>query len=213
MKRFLLSVALLSLAAGAANAQILKFGIRGGASSSQVKMKDLANVRTQINGQDTAIVLNLATNTPMGFHLGFFSQISLGGLYVMPELLFATTGGETTVTGLSAVGQAWSKNVRERNLRIDIPVIVGAKLGPARLGLGPVASFNLISRDDLADVLAEAAGAQQTTKADDLYKTAVWGLQFDAGVNILGKVAVDLKYELGLSKLGDKVQINGNDYN
>ncbi|HOG20068.1 MAG TPA: porin family protein [Salinivirgaceae bacterium] len=207
---------LLIVLAGAlsiANAQFFKYGIRVGASASQVKMSDLVEITKSVNGQDTTYLVNFASNTPLGFHGGFFAQISLAGVYIQPEFLFATTGGEVKVkTGKEAVDE-FSKSAKQRNLRIDIPVIVGMKLGPARLGLGPVASFNLLNKDEVAGIVNEAINNEgQSQTAETKFRTAVWGAQLDAGVNIFGKIALDIKYEFGLSKIGDGLKIGGQEY-
>ncbi|HPW67201.1 MAG TPA: porin family protein [Salinivirgaceae bacterium] len=186
-----------------ANAQLFKFGIRGGVSSSQVKMSKFVEVPK--SGQDT-IRINLDPKTPLGFHGGVFSQISILGVYIQPEFLFATTGGEVEIKQAGEV----VKTVKQRDLRIDVPLVFGMKLGPARLGLGPVASFNLFNRDDVARFINDEVGSNE--KAKTVFKKAVWGLQLDAGVNILGKIALDVKYEFGLSKIGDGIKIGDTKY-
>ncbi len=209
MKKTILLFALVGIFS-ITNAQFFKYGIRAGVSSTQVKMSKLI----EITQDTTTQFINLATNTPMGFHAGFFAQFSLGGVYIQPEFLFATTGGEVKVETASGAVNEFHKAAKQRNLRIDIPVIVGMKFGPARLGLGPVASFNLLNKDDVADIVNEAAGNDgQSTTAETIFKTAVWGAQLNAGLNILGKIALDVKYEFGLSKIGDGINIDGQDYN
>mgnify|MGYP000454022908 CR=1 FL=1 len=74
MKKLLFLFALIGTLS-AVNAQGIKFGLRGGVSSTQVKMTDAIEVSRAINGQDTTFLVNFASNTPMGFHGGFFAQI------------------------------------------------------------------------------------------------------------------------------------------
>ena len=212
MKKLLFLLAFIGIIS-AANAQFLKFGIRGGVSSTQVKMTDAIEVTRNINGQDTSLFVNLASNTPMGFHGGFFAQIALGGIFIQPEILFATTGGEVEVSGVDQAFNSFTRSAKQRNLRIDIPVLVGMKFGPARLGIGPVASFNLLNKDEVADIVSEAAENDgQSTTAETLFNKASWGAQVGAGLNILGKIALDVKYEFGLSKLGDGLNVKGQEY-
>ncbi len=212
MKKVLFLTVLTGLFLGT-NAQGIKFGLRGGVSSTQVKMTDAIKVTRAIDGQDTTFLVNFASNTPMGFHGGFFAQVSLGGLFIQPEFLFATTGGEVKVESGNQALYAFSKSAKQRNLRIDVPVLVGMKFGPARLGLGPVASFNLLNKDEVADIVSEVAENDgQSNTAETLFKKAVWGFQLGAGLNILGKIALDVKYEFGLSKLGDGLNVEGQEY-
>jgi hypothetical protein len=209
MKKVLFLAVLSGLFLGT-NAQGIKFGLRGGVSSTQVKMTDVI----QVARSNDTILVNFASNTPMGFHGGFFAQVSLGGIFIQPEFLFATTGGEVKVESGDQALYAFSKSAKQRNLRIDVPVLVGMKFGPARLGLGPVASFNLLNKDEVADIVGEVtANSGQSTTAETLFKKAVWGAQIGAGLNILGKIALDVKYEFGLSKLGDGMNVQGREYN
>lgn len=210
MKKLLFLFALIGTIS-AANAQFLKFGLRGGVSSTQLKIDDVVKV---INANDEVVTLELATNTPLGFHFGGFAQIALGGIFIQPEFLFATTSSEITVTNTVDALENLKKDAKQRNFRIDIPVLVGMKFGPARLGIGPVASFNLLNKDEFSDIVGEvAANDGQSNTAETLFKTAVWGAQIGAGLNIFGKIALDVKYEFGLSKLGDGMKVKGQDIN
>jgi len=196
---------------GTTHAQLLKFGLRFGASSTQVKLSDAIQVRRAIQGGDTTYVLNFANNTPMGFHFGGFAQIGIAGIFIQPEILFATTGGEVEIID---AGTNIERSAKQRDFRIDVPVLVGWKFGPARLGTGPVASFNLFTKDEVADIVGElSSDGGSSPTAETMFKKAVWGWQLGAGVNILGKIAIDAKYEFGLSKLGDGLSIDGQKYN
>ncbi len=206
MKRVAFTFVIIALISSV-HGQLLKFGIRGGVSSTQVKLSDAVNIVSTAN--DT-IMLRFASNTPMGFHFGGFMQIGIAGIFIQPEVLFATTGGEVTIR--DAVTQI-ERSAKQRDLRIDVPVLVGMKLGPARLGTGPVASFNLLTKDEVADMVSELSGTGTSTTAETIFKKAVWGWQIGAGVNIFGKIALDAKYEFGLSKLGDGLNIGGQRYN
>jgi hypothetical protein len=79
---------------------------------------------------------------------------------------------------------------------LDVPVLVGTKIGAAGVGLrlntGPVVSFML--NEDQS--LSQAATAAFNGK----FKDQAFAWQFGAGLD-LGKLGVDLRYELGLSKL------------
>lgn len=194
--------------------QFVKFGLRAGFSTTQIKMSDFVNVKQQINGQEVPCQLNFSPNVSLGLQGGIFTQVSVGMLYVQPELLFATSNSEVTVES-SNVGTTVKKVVAQQSsFRIDIPAVAGVKFGPARIGLGPVASIYLKNKDELGDKIAEVMQKQsQNTTAKIALNTAVWGAQINAGLDIFGKVAIDLKYEIGLSRIGNGININGLDYN
>ena len=66
----------------------------------------------------------------MGYHLGVQTRIKIAMVYVQPEIYWNAGGGslEQVVDG----GATELLNVKFN--RIDIPVLVGAKLGPVRFG-------------------------------------------------------------------------------
>ena len=188
MKKYIfISVLLLILTAGQSFGQI-KLGIRAGISSSNVKVDDI--VRT---GSDE---YKLKSGDPMvGFHFGLMSRIQLFNVYVQPELLFTSSGGNVKVTDINGT------TIKEQKYnKLDIPVLAGLKFGPARIEVGPVASVLLSSKSDLI------------TDGKATMKNATIGYQAGVGLDI-SRLAIDLKYEGNLSKLGDGVKIGSEEYN
>lgn len=186
MRRLLL---LTCLAVMAFNAQSqIKFGIRAGLTSSTVEADKV--VFTNSN-----TTIESAKDAKVGIQFGLFSQISLGGMFVQPELLLTTSGGVVKVNDLTT---NTSKLKDQRFTKVDLPVLVGAKMGPLRVGVGPVASMVLSSKSELTDI----------NGYDDKFKKATFGYQAGIGLDIW-KLALDLKYEGNLSKLGDGVTVNG----
>ena len=213
MKKALVLLALVFAFAWNAEAQ-LKYGIRAGVSSSQLKLSDAFDIAT---ADDVTQELELeAKNAKVGFHFGGFAQVSFAGLFVQPELLISSTGGEVEVAGLlDDNGEVYSTIKRQSFTRLDVPVMVGMKFGPARIGLAPVASFTVHSKDEVKDILEDAYQEANGTEGavEERLKTAAWSLQIGAGLDILNKVVLDVKYEFGLSMLGEGVTIDGNDFN
>ncbi len=84
---------------------------------------------------------------------------------------------------------------------LDIPVLVGAKLGPVRLQVGPVGHYFLKSTSELKDFKGYEARFKQMT----------WGWQ--GGLNIgFKRVSLDFRYEGNFSKLGDHITFFGDQY-
>lgn len=162
----------------------IKFGVRAGISSSSLKSDDIT-----VNG----VTLESVSNAKVGFHFGLMAQIKFIGLYLQPELLYASVGGQVRLKDATV-----DKLVDQKFNRIDIPVMIGRKLGPARIGLGPVFSMLLSSSSELKDF----------GDYSDQFKKAGMGYQIDLGLDILN-IAIDLKYEGSLSKLGDGIKILG----
>jgi len=198
MKKLFILIFCLSVVSGV-NAQI-KFGLKGGVNSSAIKLDEVITV---ISGEEEYDLEGLTERT-IGFHGGFMLRVTFFGAFIQPELLFTSTGGEVQVKDLLGFDQTkpeWTEKLEFKKL--DFPVMVGYKFGPARLQFGPVASFIISSKADLFD----NAGYEEK------YKSATFGYQAGVGIDILKKVTFDFRYEGNLSKLGDGMTIGGEDFN
>lgn len=188
---------------GTANAQFLKFGLKVGLTSSNVKFDNttLSQVSTTSGAKDFLIKQG---DAKMGYQFGLFARVKALGIFVQPELLFSHSQSEVVIADVTA-NKIY--NETQKFNKVDIPVIVGWKLGPARLGLGPVASFNLSQTDGLKNKLNELA--TETTKNN--FSKATFGYQVGVGLDIL-KLSLDVRYEGNLSKLGKGVEVGGKSY-
>lgn len=207
MKPFVLLVVLLSFA-GVSNAQFLKFGVKGGVSSSNVKFKntdDLKALTTTDGLKDFAVKQG---DSKLGLHFGLFARVKVAALYVQPEILFTQTNNEVVLSYVNSTNQAIDVAKKQKFNKIDVPVIVGWKMGPARIGLGPVASIIMSETDELKDQLATLTAEEAATK----YKNATFGYQVGVGLDILKIATIDLKYEGNLSKLGSGISLGTDTY-
>ena len=131
-----------------------------------------------------------------GYHIGMFSRIELFGMFIQPELIYTLLRSEIQVFSLATQTDVDVAQVQIS--RFDIPALVGATVGPVRLGAGPVASFNVTNRTQLENI---------TGYIPEIRK-AMFGYQVGAGFN-LSSFTVDLRYEGNLSKLGDSIEVGG----
>jgi hypothetical protein len=192
MKKCLFFSLVLIMFTTAAEAQI-KFGIKGGVSSSNIKVDDMVKVTAGTEEYKLE-----TSNATVGFHFGVFTRVKFFNVFVQPELLFASSGGEIKITDINGVS-----TIREQKFnRIQIPVMVGAKFGPARIEAGPVANFMLSSKSDLFD----------TQSYSEDFKKATIGYQAGVGIDILKTLTVDLRYEGSLSKVASGVKIGGTNF-
>lgn len=179
------------------NAQLLSFGIKGGLNYSKLKFDDISNVTsgsTQYN--------LLEDDSFQGFHFGVMGRLKVFNVFIQPELLFNTSGGKVLVEEIQ--GSTTVNTVKQvKYNKLDLPVLVGMKFGPARINVGPVASVVLSSDSELGDIIPEL---------ETMSKGATIGYQAGVGLDILKKFTIDLRYEGGLSKLGDKLSVGGTDY-
>lgn len=183
MKKFLLILSLAIVMAYNAQSQI-RFGVRAGVISSTMEAD-----KVESNGYTVESV----NNAKVGFQVGLLSQIQIQKFFLQPELLLSTSAGVLRVSDVSG-----SSLRDQRFTKVDIPVLVGGKWGPLRLGVGPVASMIIKSKSELDDI----------DQFDDKFKSATFGYQAGVGLD-LWKLALDVKYEGNLSRLGDGVTIAG----
>lgn len=173
MKKILLS-AFLMLFSTVAFSQLLpsfQMGIKGGANLSKFSTQN-----------------TFSSDNRAGYYVGLWTRIGAAGLHLQPEVYLS--GKNTTFT---------DDNNIENDIKftsLDVPVLIGTKLGAAGVGLrlntGPVFSFIL----DDEQKFGEAVG--NVSRLD--FKGQNIGWQFGAGVDI-GNLGVDLRYETGLSNV------------
>jgi len=169
------------------NAQ-LKWGIRGGVTSSNVKLT---------NSTDANYVIEYNKGN-YGWHAGLIGQVKVINFFVQPELLFSTSKFD-----LSYKDKSYPSNnqLGEQKIRkLDLPVMIGFKLAVFKLQAGPVASLVLSSQSDLLD----------DKDIDQNLKQATIGFQAGIGLE-LSALLIDFKYEGNLSKLGDGMTIKNTD--
>lgn len=124
-----------------------------------------------------------------GYYVGVWSRIGAAGIHLQPELYLS--GKNTTLKsgGLES-------DVKFTSL--DVPVLVGTKIGAVgvgvRLNTGPVVSFILNDEQSFGDAASNVFSGS--------FKDQAFAWQFGTGLDV-GKLSVDLRYEMGLSKLND----------
>lgn len=173
MKKIFLS-ALFMLSGAVAFGQVLpsvQFGIKGGANLSKFSTED-----------------TFSSDNRAGYYAGLWARFGAAGIHLQPELYLS--GKNTTL-----VSNSGEEN-EVRFTSLDVPVLVGTKLGAAGVGLrlntGPVFSFIL----DEKQKFGQAAG--EIFRGNFKDQNISW--QFGAGVDV-GKLGVDLRYEKGLSNI------------
>ncbi len=177
-----------------ADAQLFQVGVKGGVNFSQLAMDDITGI------QEGSDVYDLITGDMVaGYQVGLQSRINIAAFFVQPEVYFNAVKGsvEKVVDG----GANAMLDV-EFN-RFDIPLLVGVKLGPARINAGPVGSAVVSSVNDLQEIAPEL---------ESLSNSFTWGYQAGVGVDLFKKLSIDARYEGSLTKFGDSFDIGGEDF-
>lgn len=172
---------LLILAGASAHAQF-DFGLKGGVSSTGVIFEDF---------EDSSVLEDLTSQNDFGWHAGVYARVKILAFYLQPEFLYTSMSSEISAK-TSSGSQTESFNLN----RLDIPVNLGLKIGPASVFGGPVMSYNLNSPSEIFDVDYTAGS-----------------LGYQAGLGLtLGNFIIDLKYEGSFQSISNEVVIGGDTY-
>ena len=196
MKRLLLILlCFTAVQVATTNAQTFKYGIRGGISTPDIKPGDVDSLRFK-RGLDSFKLK--VSDANYGFHFGVWARLKIAGFYIQPEVLFNSSKVEYKLSKLNSTVDS-IKNETFRNL--DIPIMVGTKLGSFRINAGPVAHIRIGGTSDLTT----------TAGFTESFKTSTWGYQAGIGFDA-GRVGIDLRYEGNLDNFGNQIMIGGKPY-
>ncbi len=178
-KTVILFVAMFALSVANLKAQSFRLGLKGGINFAQLKTEgSLANIYEQSTATKTGYV--------GGLYMRFGEKV-----FIQPELLFSAKGGK--INALQPVGGTSSKTFDIDYTSIDVPVLLGFKVGPIRLNAGPVASFKVSQSID-EDLKTYSSNVSES------FKNAAYGYQAGVGLDI-GAFSVDLRYEGSISEV------------
>jgi Outer membrane protein beta-barrel domain len=195
MKRLiLLFICFTAIQLATIHAQNFKYGIRGGVNTP-LKPADFDEIRLKNAADSFKLKLNDAN---YGFHFGIWARLKISGIYIQPEVLFNSSKVEYKYSNIRTAVDSF-KSETFRNL--DIPLMIGTKLGSFRLNAGPVAHIRISGKSDLT---ATAGYAEK-------FKSSTWGYQAGIGFDA-GSVGIDLRYEGNFDKFGNHLSFGGKTY-
>lgn len=132
-----------------------------------------------------------------GYHVGVNYKIMMDNFFIMPEVVFNTN---TATYELSELGN--TKLYEERFQFVDIPLMLGFKVGILNLFGGPVGHIHMNNSTDMTDI--------QGFKQD--FKSLHWGWQAGLGFDIW-RLNIDLRYEGNFYKYGDHITFFDQSFN
>jgi hypothetical protein len=173
------------------------FGVTGGLSTSDLS-ENTANVI--INDIDQFKIE--VSEARYGIHVGAFGIIQMNQFYLMPELIFNSNKVEYEITDLDHSGEVVTILREEELQKLDLGLMMGAKLGAFRFGIGPVGHVHLDNVSQLWDIEGY----------DQNFDGMKWGWQTGLGLD-LWLLHFDVRYEGNLSKFGDHITFFDKDFN
>jgi hypothetical protein len=191
MKKALFALIFLSALQASAqfNRKLIFVGVKGGANFSNLQTEGLTITKPGASVQD--FFKNNSSNRT-GYVLGAYARIGRK-LFIQPEVLLSSKGGTFEIF---KNGSTTPVNVDVKFSQIDIPVLIGLKLGPLRLNAGPMASLNVGQGNQLGDALK----VYTTQNINKTIEQATFGYQAGIGIDIRS-FNLDLRYESGLSNI------------
>lgn len=198
MKKTALVLFICIFSVGMASAQFFSFGVKGGVNYSKLKFDEISNI--SVSESNYSLMEDEAFQS---FHFGVMTRLKIFNMYIQPELYFNTSGGKVLIQEVQTSGVTVDNVKQVKFSKIDLPVLLGFKIGPMRINAGPVASVVISENNEITDIIPEL---------ESLSKTATIGYQAGVGIDILKFLTLDYRYEGGLSKWGDKLNIGDNSY-
>jgi len=168
----------------------VKFGLKAGLSTTNLKMEDVK----PLTSGETEYLVNALKGANYGFHAGAFVRFSMMGFYVQPELLFASRTDEYTIADAE---NPTAETIKKQQFnQLDLPIMLGLKVGPVRLNAGPSARLLINSPKELI------------TDPDfkTRYNNLTFGYQAGLGVDIIKRITIDLRYEGSLQKYQTQIE-------
>ena len=153
------------------------------------------------------------------FTAGLFGRVTIGRLYVQPEVLYFKTSNifEGHVTGVQSdnlfnLPTGANVNLTLNQMNLQVPIMVGINIldldiVTLRAQAGPTANFVLKSQtiyDKTYTLDGQQSEIANTTTDQDFDTKAIsWGIQAGLGVDVLKRITLDINYNFGLSKMFD----------
>ena len=192
MKVVLLVAALVGLNHTWASGQVAaRVGLRVGLTTSDVTTDE---IRFTSAGRDFGLALEDAR---YGYQGGLFLQVRAGDFIVQPEVLFNAEGSDYRLRAFQGAEVVTTLR-EERYQYLDVPLLLGYKVGPLRLQAGPVGHAFLNSTSELEGLADYEA----------VFDNFTFGYQAGVGLD-LWRVLVDFKYQGGVRDVGDHLRFGG----
>lgn len=172
-----------------ATGSLFSIQIKGGVNLAQIKT----------DAGSFSSILQESLETQKGYVLGASMRVGRK-IFIQPELLFSQKGGQVK----SVINNVMT-GFDMQYTTLDVPLLVGYKMGIFHMLAGPVFSNNISSNTGLKDAIN---ATYQSYLNDNGYKKSTMAFQVGAGLTLLG-LTFDVRYESGQNVLTDIQNIEG----
>lgn len=170
----------------------LKFGLKVGGSTTDINGEDF-----QVENGFDSIGVSLK-DAKYGIHGGLVIRAQLGNVLIQPEILFNSNSVDYTVTDLSN----FTDQIKTEKFQyLDIPLLLGYKLGPLRLMLGPEGHIFINNSSELTDF----------DSYDEKFKSMTLSWLGGVGLDIWS-LMLDVRYEGSFNKFGDHIRFGNQQF-
>jgi hypothetical protein len=177
MKKFFLSIVLITMAALSARAQF-SLGAKAGLTFSKINTD------------------NVTEQSVTGYQVGAFARFG-SSLYLQPELYLGSSGGKFNFQNNN---NTVTTDGKVTFTTLNLPLLVGKGFGGDNLNFrimgGPVYSYVLDKNQNFTD---NVSGAYNDFGN---YRKSTLGFQAGAGIDV-GHITADFRYEGGLTKINE----------
>jgi len=170
----------------------IELGVKAGLSSSDLDPESIL-IHNGLNTTEISIA-----EAGYGFHFGLYTRLRIANIFIEPSFLLNSSRVDYNVEEQIVETGVFSTIKSETYNNLDIPLMIGMKIGFLRIQGGPVAHILLNSTSELTDI----NGYRQR------FRDASYGIQGGIGLDIW-RIRLDLNYETNLSNYGSDVDIDG----
>lgn len=186
IKKISLLLLLVFMMVQVSDAQVFKIGIKGGLGMNSIRIDDIP----------LTSAYDLATgDNVVGYHVGLQTRVKIAMFFVQPELYFNDGGGTLEKIVDGGTNQLLTVDFK----RVDLPVLLGGKIGALRINAGPVGSY-IVQESIISDI------SDLPQDYSIFTNSMTWGFQAGLGLD-LSKFSLDVRYEGSLSKLGESINV------
>lgn len=171
-------------------------GFRAGLSTTSLNAQSF-DVTNESGVEELRLALK---DAKYGLHGGLVIHYRNKGFIFQPEILFNTSTAEYELSDLDTPGGR-NDVLEERFNYLDLPILLGLRLGPLHLHGGPVGHVFLSHTSELTDIEGFQEDFDQLTL----------GYQLGIGLDIWN-LAIDVRYEGNFTEYGNQIKFGNTTY-